>query len=490
MTAVKHMYIAGELVADGSTHEVVSPATGQVVGAVAWAGEAEAHRALEAAEAAFPTWSATSVEERGEWMHRLREAVLADAHTLRECVVQETGKTWEQSEEDVQSLLDSLEFYAREVKRFVPEELPDAAGTHRHELVYEPVGVVVAFIAWNFPLLNLAFKIGPAMAAGCPIIIKPSIKSPLAAYAVGELCQRIGLPPGAVNVVCGDDEVVGDTLSRSTVPALLTLIGSARTAQRIMELGSSSVKRYSMELGGNAPVLVFPDADLELAADTVSALKFGNAGQVCVAPNRVFVHVNVAQQFIENLIDRSRRVRVGAGPEGSVDMGPLIDEGAVRRIAGLVDDAVANGARLLTGGSRAFGLDDGSYFAPTVITDIEPTMRIYQEEIFGPVISVLTFSDEAEVLAAANATQAGLSSYVFTADEELADRCARALRFGEVQVNGVKYAIDLPHGGIKQSGVGHDCSYLALNDYLVPKRVTRALLRQKGHGGLELPAAP
>lgn len=487
---MKRMYIAGELVSGGSTHEVTSPATGQPVATVAWAGEAEAIRALEAAEAALPAWSASSVEERGEWMHRLREAVLAEAKMLRECVVQETGKTWEQSEEDVQSLLDSLEFYAREVNRFAPEELPDAAGTHRHELVYEPVGVVVAFIAWNFPLLNLAFKIGPAMAAGCPIIIKPSVKSPLAAYAVGELCHRIGLPPGVVNIVCGDDDVVGDTLSRSTVPALLTLIGSARTARRIMELGSSSVKRYSMELGGNAPVLVFPDADLDLAADTVSALKFGNAGQVCVAPNRVFVHVDVAQQFTERLTQRAGRVRVGAGPEGSVDMGPLIDAGAVRRVAGLVEDAVANGAQLLTGGTRPPGLEAGSYFTPTVLAGVQPEMRIYQEEVFGPVVSVLTFKDETEVLAAANATQAGLSSFVFTGDSDRADRCAQALRFGEVQVNGVKYAIDLPHGGIKQSGVGHDCSYLALHDYLAPKRVTRALVRQKGQGEHELPAAP
>jgi len=488
---VKHIYIGGELLTGESTHNVVSPATGKTVGIVAWGGQAEAEKALAAAEAALPSWSATPVEEREQWMLRLREAVIANQKVLRSCVVDETGKTWEQSEEDVQSLIDSLEYYAHEVKGFVPEELPDAAGTHRHELVYTPVGVAVAFIAWNFPLLNLAFKIGPAMAAGCPIVIKPSNKTPLAAYAVGELCEQIGLPAGAVNIVCGDDEIVGDTLSSSTIPALLTLIGSSRTARRIMEKGSSSIKRYSMELGGNAPALVFPDADLTLAADTVSALKYGNAGQVCVSPNRVFVHEDVAEEFGGMLADRARAVRVGAGEEGTVDMGPLIDEGALSRVSGLVDDAVADGATVLVGGGRA-AAETGSFFAPTVLTDVQPAMRVYREEIFGPVVSVVTFNDEAEVLAAANDTDAGLSSYVFTNDQDRIDRFVNGLRFGEIQINGVKYAIDLPHGGIKQSGLGHDCSRLALHDYLVPKRVSHALLDQnrKEGGEHELPAAP
>lgn len=485
---MKHIYIAGKLVTGESTHDVVSPATGTVVGTVAWGGREVAENALVAAQAALPSWSATPVNERVEWMLRLREAVIANEKMLRTCVVDETGKTWEQSEEDVQSLIDSLEFYAREVTTFVPQNLPDTAGTHRHELIYTQVGVAVAFIAWNFPLLNLAFKIGPAMAAGCPIVIKPSNKTPLAAYAVGELCAQIGLPAGVVNIICGDDEIVGDTLSSSTIPALLTLIGSTRTALRVMEKGSSSVKRYSMELGGNAPALVFADADLTLAADTVSALKYGNAGQVCVSPNRVFVHEDVAKEFVGMLTERARGVRVGVGDAGTVDMGPLIDEAALSRVSRLVEDAVADGATVEVGGERVVG-EAGSFFAPTVLTGVQPTMRVYREEIFGPVVSVVTFADDASALAAANDTDAGLSSYVFTTDQARVDRFVDGLQFGEIQVNGVKYAIDLPHGGIKQSGMGHDCSRLALHDYLVPKRVTRAVLdkERKGDGEHQLP---
>lgn len=469
------MYIGGALVEAGETRDVVNPATEEVVATVAWGGAHDARRALEAAAAAFDSWAETGLEERAEWMARLREVVVRDERRLREAVQAETGKTWEQSEEDVQSLVDSLDFYPGAMERFGVEELPDGAGSHRHELVYEPVGVAVAFIAWNFPLLNLAFKIGPAMAAGCPIVIKPSVKTPLAAYLVGELCHEIGLPAGVVNVICGDDDVVGDTLSASTIPALLTLIGSAPTGRRIMERGSSSIKRYSMELGGNAPVLVFDDADVELAAETVAALKFGNAGQVCVAPNRVFVHADVADAFRDRVVERARALRVGYGPEASVDMGPLIDARAAERVASLVEDAVAQGATVLTGGAPPDGAERGSYFAPTVLADVTPEMRVCAEEVFGPVVSLMTFTEEDAAIAAANATDAGLTAYVFTDDASRAERCSRRLRFGEVQINGVKYAIDLPHGGIKQSGVGHDCSYLALHDYLAPKRVTRAL---------------
>jgi succinate-semialdehyde dehydrogenase/glutarate-semialdehyde dehydrogenase len=470
------MYIGGHLVDTAETREVVSPATGEVVGSVAWGGAEDAERALQAAADAVDSWAATPLEERAAWMSKLREVVVREQQRLREAVCAENGKTWEQSEEDYQSLVDSLEYYPGAMERFGDEELPDRDGSHEHALIYEPVGVAVAFIAWNFPLLNLAFKIGPAMAAGCPIVIKPSFKTPLAAYIVGELCHEIGLPAGVVNVVCGDDEVVGDTLSSSTIPALLTLIGSTATARRIMERGSSSIKRYSMELGGNAPVLVFPDADLDLAADIVAALKFGNAGQVCVTPNRVFVHEDVADAFGEKVVERATAVRVGHGPEGSVDMGPLIDDRAAARVGSLVDDAVKNGATVLAGGGRPADASTGSFFAPTVLTDVTPEMRVCAEEVFGPVISLMTFTDEDEGLAQANATDAGLTAYVFTSDADTAERCSRRLRFGEVQINGVKYAIDLPHGGIKQSGLGHDCSYLALNDYLAPKRVTRALL--------------
>lgn len=478
MTDMMKMYIGGELVEgkNGQTFDVINPATEEAVGTIAWAGADDAEAALKAADEAFPSWSTTSINERVKWMTRLREAVIDNQDQLREYIQLEMGKDWAGTEEDFESLRDSLHFYAEEITRFRPEALVDRDGSHSHWLVNEPVGVAVAFIAWNFPLLNLAFKIGPAMAAGCPVIIKPSAASPLSAYEVGRLCADVGLPAGAVNILAGPSDEVGDTLSRSTIPALITIIGSVATGRHVMGVGSTSIKRYSMELGGNAPVLVCKDADLEQAADIVSALKFNNAGQICVTPNRVFVDESVAEAFKAKVVERAQARSVGWGVRSEYNTGPLIDGKAWDRVDGLVQEAIADGAKLLVGGGRPEGLDRGFFYSPTVLDGVNSSMRIYREEIFGPVVSLIEFSDEEAVLKEANDTDAGLTAYVFTQDLAKADRFAARLRFGEIQINGVKYGIDLPHGGIKQSGISCDCSHLALEDYLAPKRISRGLV--------------
>ncbi|MGV8966651.1 MAG: aldehyde dehydrogenase family protein [Cellulomonas sp.] len=465
-------YIDGQL-EEGSPHDVVSPGTGQVVARVAWANAEDATRALEAAQAAFPTWAAAGIDERAGWIARLRDAVVAAQVELRTAVQAETGKTWEQTEEDYQLLIDALEFYPEAFRGLTAESIDDSKAGYDHVLLREPVGVAVAFIAWNFPLLNLAYKIGPAMAAGCPIVIKPSAKTPLAAYLVGELCHSIGLPAGVVSILSGEDAVVGDALSSSTIPALLTLIGSNATARHIMRTGSTSIKRYSLELGGNAPAIVYEDADLDRAAEIIASLKFAHAGQVCVTPNRVLVHERVADELTSLLAERARATRVGVGAAGEFDMGPLIDAGSARRVGGLVDDALAAGAHLVSGGKAPVGAPTDAYLEPTIVAGVGPDMRVYREEIFGPVIALRTFGDEDDVLAWANDTEAGLTAYVFTQDEERIAAASAGLRFGEIQVNGVRYSIALPHGGFKQSGIGHDCSALALDDYLAYKRVSR-----------------
>ena len=470
------MYMNGELTGGQGRLKVCNPANEEMVATVATAGMDDVQAALIAARDAFPTWSKTSIVERQSWMGKLRKEVIANEEYLRLCIHHELGKPWASTREDFDSLKNSLEFYAEEIARFHDIGIADRAGTHEHRLVYEPAGVAVAFLAWNFPLLNLAFKIGPAMAAGCPIIIRPSNDTPISAYAVGELCNNIGLPMGVVQILATDSYDAADALSASPIPTVITLIGSTETGKHIMRTGSTSVKRYSMELGGNAPVLVFEDADIDLAADIVCGVKFSNAGQICVSPNRVFVHSAVLETFLEKAVQRANDAQVGWDKDAEITTGPVVNAKAWNRIKALIDSAVVDGATLLAGGDKPQGINAGHFLAPTVLGDVTETMQVYQQESFGPIVSIIPFNDESGLIEKANdCEEGGLTAYLFTRDLAKAERYASNLRYGEIQINGVKYDIDLPHGGIGQSGIGHDCSYLALNDYLVLKRITRAL---------------
>ena len=355
------MYIDGALTDGARTQEVFNPATETLVATIATAGLEDAERALQAAKAAFPGWAATPIADRQAWMHKLRDEVIANEDWLRSCVHHEMGKPWAQTEEDWDRLVASLDYYAEEIARLHDYNLTDRAGTHTHRMVFEPAGVAVAFLAWNFPLLNLAFKIGPAMAAGCPIIIRPSEATPISAYAVGTLCEKIGLPKGVVQILATESYAVADALTASTIPQVITLIGSTKTGQHIMRTGATSIKRYSMELGGNAPVLVFEDADLDLAADIVTGVKFSNAGQICVSPNRVFVAEAVRDAFTKKVLERAKAAKVGFDKDTDITTGPVIDGRAWARLKGLVDDAVSEGATLLAGGDRPAGLNAGPF---------------------------------------------------------------------------------------------------------------------------------
>lgn len=470
------IYLDGKLLKGSGRKEVINPATEETVATVTTAGFDDVERALQAAKTAFPGWAATSIADRQQWMRRLRDEVIANEEFLRECIHQEMGKPWAQTHEDWDRLVASLDFYFEEITRIQDYSLVDRAGTHSHRMVYEPAGVAVAFLAWNFPLLNLAFKIAPAMVAGCPIIIRPSEATPISAYAVGALCEKIGLPAGVVQILCTDGYEVADALTSSTIPQVVTLIGSTKTGQHIMRTGATSIKRYSMELGGNAPVLVFEDADLDLAADIVTAIKFSNAGQICVSPNRVFVAEGMREAFTDKVVARAEAAKVGFNKQEDITTGPVIDGRARTRIKGLIDDAVLDGAILLAGGDRPPHLNKGHYIAPTVLGHVTETMQVYRQETFGPIVSLIPFTDESRLLEMANdCDEGGLTAYIFTSDLDRAERYAARLRYGEIQINGVKYDIDLPHGGIGQSGIGHDCSHLALHDYLVQKRITRQL---------------
>ncbi len=479
MYGYKKLYIAGELqdASGGRRQDVFCPANDEKIGEVAWATADDTGKALDAAKKALPAWRDASVNTRVDYMLRLRELIVKNEELIREAEMNEHGKTYEQAYEGYEAVINSLEFYAEEIKRLHGHLLVDTVGNFDHQVIYRGAGVVGAFVAWNFPMLNLAFKIGPAMAAGCPIIIRPSGDTPISACIIGELCAEAGLPPGVVNILPGPVSETADIITKSTIPAVLTLIGSSETGRKIMENGSTSVKMYSMELGGNAPVLVFPDADVDLAASIVSLLKFSNSGQICVTPERIFVHESVHKEFVDKVVEHAKAVKIGHGRDSGATMGPIINKKARDRIDSWVQEAVKQGAKLLFGGKVPDDLaDKGSYYMPTVLDNVKDSMRVSCDEVFGPVVPILSFTDYDDVIARANSTDVGLASYVFSNDITTIQKASRDLDFGEVQVNGVKYYIDLPHIGIKQSGLGQDCSHFALEDYMVKKRITTARL--------------
>lgn len=472
----KKLYIDGilaEAKAEG-VFDVVCPADEKVVASIAWATKADTERALIAAQKGFETWSKIPLEERLQWIDKLRNKLLENSDLLRNSIMYEMGKVWEGTEEDLNSITNSLKYYAEEIRKRKDMPIEDKEGTHSHRIIQQPLGVVVAFLAYNFPLLNLGFKLGPALAAGCSIIIKPSEFSPLSAYIIGEICEEIGFPAGVINIICGDTPNVGIPLCESTIPSLITMIGSTETAQKLIQQSTkTSIKRFSMECGGNAPFIVFEDADLEKAIMLGAALKIGNSGQICVAPNRFYVHESVIDQFTEGIVGKFNHAIVGFGRENNPDMGPLANKQSVLKVHNIVKEAINQGGELLCGGN-ALG-QAGNYFQPTAIKLKNNKAEILQHEIFGPVALIVPFSTLEEVIELANDTEAGLASYVFSKDEVKLDFMTQKLAFGEVQQNGVKYDIYLPHGGIKNSGIGVDCSTFALDDYLIKKRVSKAL---------------
>lgn len=471
------LYIDGQLVdaTDGKKQPVICPANEEQIAEIAWAGTADALKALEAAQKGFEYWSALSLAERTSWMLKLRQAVLDKESCLRKSIIHEMGKTYAGAWEDIEALVNGLEWYPNAMKHLRDEQISDYENTHTHKIVHQPAGVAVAYLAWNFPLLNVGFKIGPALAAGCSLIIKPSELSPVSSYLLGQILHEINFPAGVINILTGPPEEVAGTMTRSKIPSVVTMIGSTNTGKRVIADSATTIKKLSMELGGNAPFIVFEDADMDAALDLAVGIKFGNSGQICVAANRFFIHKPIYDKFINAYIERVKNLKLGFGADEKPDMGPVVNKAALERMQALTQDAVDKGATLAAGGKQPEGFGKGYWFEPTVLTNVTKDMRVYKEEIFGPIAPVMTFETEEEVLELANDTEYGLASYVFTNDHRRTEYFAKALQFGEVHFNGVKYAIYLPHGGIKNSGIGHDCSHLALEDYLVKKRITTAL---------------
>jgi succinate-semialdehyde dehydrogenase/glutarate-semialdehyde dehydrogenase len=471
------LYIGGALVeaAHGGKKTILCPANEKPIAEVAWADQADALKALKAAQLGFEYWSALSLSERTDWMSKLRSAILENKTRLRLAIIHEMGKTYEGSYEDIEAITNALAFYPKAMADIKDEPIPDPENTHKHLMVHQAAGVAVAYLAWNFPLLNVGFKIGPALASGCSLIIKPSEMSPVSSYILGEILHQINFPPGVINILTGPPEKVATTMTKSKIPSVVTMIGSTQTGKQVIADSSSSIKKLSMELGGNAPFIVFDDANMDAALDLAIGIKFGNCGQICVAANRFFLHENIYDDFLEAYVGRVKKLKLGFGKDSDADMGPLVNRQGQERMMQIVADATAKGAKIETGGKIPDGSQKGYWFEPTVLSNVTTNMLAYQQETFGPIAPIFKFKTEDEVLALANDTEYGLASYLFTEDAERQARFANELQFGEVQINGVKYAIYLPHGGIKNSGIGHDCSALALDDYLIKKRVTTTI---------------
>jgi len=477
----KKLYIDGQLVdaESGEREDVICPATGEAIAQVAKAGKADALKALESSQKGFKYWSKLSLAQRTKWMLKLRDAILEKSDELRNAMVHEMGKTYAGSQEDIDRLTEALEYYPNVMQNLREEQIPDLDNTHTHKMISKPAGVAIAYLAWNFPLLNVGYKIGPALASGCSLIIKPSTISPLSTYMVGEIMHSINFPAGVVNILAGSSSEVATPMTTSKIPAVITMIGSTQTGQRIIADSTTSIKKLGMELGGNAPFIVFEDADFDTALDLAIGLRFGNTGQICVAANRIFVHKNIYDKFLTAYVKRASKIKVGFGTKENEDvfMGPVATRKDRDRMFDLVEDAVSKGAKLEYGGKIPTGLPEGgNWIEPTIVSGITQEMDLFTKETFGPVAGIMSFETDDEVLELANDTEFGLASYIFTNNHKRIERFTEDLEFGEIQINGVKYAIYLPHGGFKNSGIGHDCSHLALDDYLVKKRVSTAIL--------------
>ncbi len=468
----KH-YISGELISgEGKPLEVINPATEEIAGNLNYIDINQAEKALKSAEKAFNNWSSLSLNERGKWIKKIAEAITDRRDQILDILMSETGKPLANAIYDYEMLVDCLYYFMEEARRLTGSIIPDYDNMFHNYIIREPIGVVVGYLAWNFPLLNLGYKLGPILASGCTCVIKPSSKTPLASLYIGQIAAEIGFPEGVINIISGSSREVGTYLNKSNIPRMITLIGSSSAGKTIIGQSSTSIKRYSLELGGNAPVIIMPDADIEKAAEEIVNLKFNNAGQVCVSPNRVFVHESIYEQFIKLVKKNTEEISLGWGRDESAQMGPIISLDDRDRILDLIEKAISSGAESVCGGTIPQDKEKGYFLNPTVLKNVTPEMEVASKEIFGPVMPILKFNDKDEVIKEANNTEYGLAAYVFAENNKDIFDIAEALEFGSVSVNEPFYAVNLPHGGLKESGIGKDCSVYSLEEYYYIKRIS------------------
>lgn len=463
--------IGGEWIAGESRFPVRDPSTGSVIAEVPDLGAEAALNAVGAATRALPGWRRTSVNERARLMEAWAQALLGAQEDLARILTWEQGKPLREARNEIGFSATSLRWYAEEIKRSHGHALPVNDGAVRAMTLKQPVGVVAAITPWNFPAASVMVKCGAALAAGCTVVLKPSDLTPLIAQALVRVGVEAGLPAGVLNVVtCSKPGAVGEVLTTDPRVRMVSFTGSTQVGRGIMAKAAGTVKKLALELGGNAPFIVFEDADIARAADDAVRARFYNSGQICIGANRIFVQDSVHDRFVEALAERVARLRLGVGFEQDTDVGPLINEQSVAKVTSLVDEALSQGARAVTGGRRS--PRGGLFYEPTVLRDVTPSMRIYQTEIFGPVAPVYRFTTEDEVIARANETEAGLAAYVHTSGVGRLWRLAEELEAGMVGANTAAIcAPDVPFGGIKQSGLGREGGAGCLDEYLEVKSV-------------------
>ena len=472
-TLLRHQaYVNGAWVdADGGqTINVNNPATGEHIGTVPLMGAAETRRAIEAANAAWPAWRKKTAKERAAVLRRWHDLILENADDLALIMTTEQGKPLPEAKGEVQFGASFIEWFAEEGKRVAGDTLQSPWPDRRLVVTKEPIGVCAAITPWNFPAAMITRKVGPALAAGCPMVLKPAEATPFSALALAVLAERAGVPAGVFSIVTGAPKDIGGEMTSNPIVRKLTFTGSTQVGRLLAEQCAPTIKKLSLELGGNAPFIVFDDADLDAAVEGAIASKYRNAGQTCVCANRLYVQDSVYDAFAEKLVAAVAKLKVGNGIEAGVTQGPLIDAKAVAKVEEHVADALGKGGRLLAGGKR-HALGNG-FFEPTIIADVTNDMRVATEETFGPLAPLFRFKTDDEVIALANNTEFGLAAYFYSRDIGRIWRVAEGLETGMVGVNTGLISNEIaPFGGVKQSGLGREGSTYGIEDYLVIKYI-------------------
>ena len=450
---------------DSATIDVINPASGALVATVPRMGAAETHRAIAAAHAAFLLWRQTTAKERSVVLRRWHDLILLNVDDLALILTSEQGKPLAEARGEIRSNAAYLEWFAEEAKRVYGDVIAPPSNDKRIVVIKQPIGVCAAITPWNFPNGMITRKAGPALATGCAMVLKPASKTPLSALALGELALRAGVPPGVFNVITGGAEAIGTAICADELVRKISFTGSTEVGAWLTRQSAGTIKKLSLELGGNAPFIVFDDADIDAAVEGALLSKYRNSGQTCVSANRIYVQSGVYEQFAIKLVARVRQLKVGDGTGDGVEQGPLIDRNAVSKVEQHIADALAKGGQLATGGGRhALG---GTFFQPTVILEANAQMLVAREESFAPLAPLFRFETEAQVIAMANATEYGLAAYFYTRDLARTWRVGEALEAGMVGINTGMIATEAaPFGGVKQSGMGREGSHYGMDDYL------------------------